>query len=59
VSDGGSLALVLLLIDQSQGLVENTVVVYKRFQGNFCMELGNNLALEFEREYVIQLVFQL
>ena len=43
----------LLLVDCSQGLVNNTTVVCKCFQGNLSMKLGNDLALEVKRQLVV------
>ena len=49
------MALVLSLINCFEGLVNNTIVVYKSFHKNFYIELNNNLTLEVEREFVVEL----
>ena len=50
------MALVLSLVNCLEGLVNDTAVVYESFHRDLYIELGNDLALEVEREFVVELI---
>ena len=50
------MALVLSLVNCLKGLINDTIVVYKSFYRDLYIELGNNLTLEVEREFVVELI---
>ena len=49
-------ALILSLVNCLEGLVNDTAVVCESFHGNFCVELDDDLTLEVEREFVVELI---